>query len=253
MASSVGWGVTFDGLDAELVWEQRWVGRPVDTHFSAGGSSPLARADDTNRLAAHATLGDRVEDDDDEEESDLLKVAAGIALGVLMSVGVYKATPHVKTWWKERRAKKVADSESGELAVGADASERDTVGVAVFASEVEVVLAEQRAEMSSVEAQRRVLEIMLAAAVIAGNMRALSDAQLEHSAPKELRSALDKLTVPQVTDSLNRMLEADTTLLGEQASADVMKLFGGGRAIDGRYVPLRGEMIQEALRLPRAT
>ncbi|GAA1597403.1 hypothetical protein GCM10009804_62310 [Kribbella hippodromi] len=224
---------------------------------------------------AHAALGDRVEEDDDD---DVLKVAAGIALGVLMTVGAYKAAPQVKAWWKERRAKKGTAPDTSEtseaseptdlarsaelaglaelagvagLYDGADTPEKAALGVGAFAAGVEVALEAQRTEMSSAEAQRRLLEVMVAAAVIAGNMRALGTAELEHGASPELRSAMDKLTVPQVTDSLNRMLAADSSLLGEQASADLMQIFGGGGVIDGRYVPLRDDLIQEALRLPR--
>ncbi|GAA1639098.1 hypothetical protein GCM10009744_30680 [Kribbella alba] len=190
------------------------------------------RADDTNKLETHATLGGRVEDDEGDQ-SDLLKVAVGIAL----TIGAVKAASHVQTWWKERRAKKVALSEAAEPAGEADTSDVATLAVAAFASEVEVALNEQRTKMSSAEAQRRVLEIMLAAAVIADNIRALSSAQVEDGARAELQSAPAKLTVPQVTDSLNRMLEADGTLLCEQASADLMRIFGGGCAVDGQYMP----------------
>ena len=243
--------MTSDDLNFDLVWEKMWVGRPSDTHFSAGGSSPLARANDTNKLETHATLGGRVEDDEDDE-SDLLKVAAGIALGVLVTIGAFKAAPHVKTWWNERRANKATLTEAAEPADEANTSEVATPAVAAFASEVEVVLEEQRTKLSSAEAQQRILKVMLAAAVIADNMRALSNAQLDDGVAAELQSALEKLTVPQITDSLNRMLESESTLLGEQASAELMQIFGGGCAVEGKYVPLRNDRIREALRLPRA-
>jgi len=228
-----------------------WVGRPADTHFSADGSSPLARADDTNRLETHATLGGRVEDNEDDE-SELLKTAAGIALGVLVSIGALRAAPHVKTWWKERRAKRATLSVLTQLGEEASTSEVTTLAVAVFASEVEVALEEHRSKMSSAEAQQRVLQIMLAAATIADNMKALSNAQLEAGASAELHSAMAKLTVPQVTDSLNRMLETDSTLIDGQASTELMKIFGGGWTVEGQYVPLRNDRIRETLRLPRA-
>lgn len=243
--------MTSDDLNSDLVWEKMWVGRPTDTHFSAGGSSPLARADHTNKLETHATLGDRVEDDEDDE-SDLLKVAAGIALGVLVTVGALKAAPKVKSWWKELRAKKATLSEAAEPAGEANTSGVATFAVAEFAFELEVALEEQKTNMSSAEAQRRILEMMLAAAIIADNLRALSNAQLDDGASAELQGALEMLAVPQVTDSLNRMLETDSTLLGAEASADLMRIFGGGSAVEGQYVPLRDGRIREALRLPRA-
>lgn len=117
---------------------------------------------------------------------------------------------------------------------------------------METALEEQRTDMSNVEAQRRVLEIMLAAAVIADNMRALSDAQIDDSVVFELQRTMEKLTVPQVTDSLNRMLEGDASILDDRSSADLLQIFGGGRAVEGRYVPLGNDKIAEVLRLPRA-
>jgi hypothetical protein len=94
------------GDPADMVWEKRWVGHPTDTHFSAGGSSPLARADGTNKLETHATLGPRVEEDDQAEETpDLLKWAMTIGAGVLLGIGAIKAAPHVKSWWKDLRSK----------------------------------------------------------------------------------------------------------------------------------------------------
>jgi len=45
-----------------MVWEKRWVGRPADTYFSAGGTSPLARSNDSNKLVTQAKLGPLVDD-----------------------------------------------------------------------------------------------------------------------------------------------------------------------------------------------
>lgn len=243
-----------DDLDPDLLWELMWVGRPPDTHFSASGSSPLARTDDTNKLETHATLAGRAEEDEDDEAevSDLLKIAGGIGLGVLLAIGAVKAAPRVKAWWKKRRANKPALSAEAGPAVEAVSSEVVELSVAAFASKVEEALDDQREKMSSAEAQRRILEIMLAAAVIAANVRALSTAQLEDGATEELHSALEKLTAQQVTDSLNRVLEMDGTLLSEQASADLMKVFGGGCAVEGEYVSLRHDRVRDVLHLPRA-
>src|SRR4051812_35339457 len=58
--------MTFEDLDPDLLWEPMWVGRPAGTHFSAGGTSPLARSDDTNKLETQAVFGGPV----DEGEGD---------------------------------------------------------------------------------------------------------------------------------------------------------------------------------------
>ena len=117
-----------------------------------------------------------------------------------------------------------------------------------FANEVDVVLEEHQASMSGAEAQERILAILVAAAFIAEQMRVLSNARIEDASP-ELRNAMDKLTVSQLTDGMNRMLEANASLLDDEASAGLMKVFGGGRFVDGQYVPLRNEKIKDVLRL----
>jgi hypothetical protein len=60
---------------------------------------------------------------------------------------------------------------------------------------------------------------------------------------------MDKLTVSQLTDSMNRMLEANASLLDDETSAGLMKVFGRGQFVDGQYVPLRNEKIKDVLRL----
>lgn len=240
--------MTYSDPNSDLVWEKMWVGRPADTHFSASGSSPLARADDTNKLETHATLGDRVEDD--EDSSDLLKLVAGIALGVAVTIGALKAAD-ARRRRKAHRARRVTRSDAAESTSVADTSGLTALAVAACASQLGEALEEQRTNMTSTEAYRHILEMMLAAAVIAENMSALSNAQLNDDAFVDLRSALEQLTAPQMTDSLNRILEAQSNLLGEQASVDLMSRFGGGRTVEGQYVPLLNARIEKALRLPR--
>ncbi len=92
--------------------------------------------------------------------------------------------------------------------------------------------------------------MLTAAAFIADQMRMLSDARIEDDEGfPALKSAMEKLTTQQVTDSINRMLEKNASLLDEEKSAEFMRIFGGGRFVDGVYVPLRNEKIKEALRL----
>ena|ERR1700733_3362559 len=81
--------------------------------------------------------------------------------------------------------------------------------------------------MSGAEAQERLLAILVAAAFIAEQMRVLSNARIEDASP-ELRNTMDKLTVLQLTDSMNRMLEANASLLDDETSAGLMKVFPGG-------------------------
>jgi len=104
--------------------------------------------------------------------------------------------------------------------------------------------------VSSEEAQRRIAMIMVAAAFIADQIRALSRARVENAeAPRELRTALAKLSAADLTDTVNRMLEANSSLLSDDTSAAFMKIFEGGRVVEGEYVPLRHNKVRDALRL----
>ncbi|MDT0276539.1 hypothetical protein [Blastococcus goldschmidtiae] len=239
--------MTFDDAGSELLWETRRVGRPVGTHFSAGGSSPLARADDTNKLETHAVLGDVVDEDDGPDDSN---VALAVGLGALLTLGALGAARLVQGWWTSRPATEEKSAEAGDVN-GAATSEGDTTSVAAFATEVEVALEQHRTEMCSAEAQRRIVDIMLAAAVIAENVRALSDAELDDDAHSKLKNALAELAAPDVADGINRALAADPSLLDDRTSGRVVELFGGGRTVDGRYVPLRSDRVAEVLTLPR--
>jgi hypothetical protein len=118
-----------------------------------------------------------------------------------------------------------------------------------FSREIDVALEETKTGMSSAEAQRYLLEILLAASIIADRMRALSNARIEGDLP-ELASAMEKLTTQQVTDTLNRMLATNTSLLDDETSAIFAKIFDGGHVVNGEYVRLQNENVKEALRLP---
>jgi hypothetical protein len=240
----------------EMVWEKRWVGRPVGTHYSAGGSSPLARRDGTNKLETHATLGSLVDEDGKDQSATVLMAAIALAsavgLGVGVTIAARKTAPRIKSLWndiKSRWNSRSETSEAGGQAATAEMAALSTMVPADFANEVEAALEEHRTRMSSAEAQLRLLAVLMAAAFIADQMRALSSARIEDDASLELRSAMEKLTAAQLTDSVNRMLEANASLLDDETSAELMKIFGGGRLVDGQYVPLRNEKIKAALRL----
>jgi hypothetical protein len=230
----------------KMVWEKRWVGRPAGTHFSAGGTSPLARSNDSNKLMTQAKLGPLVDDK---------WRPSGAAFQVVVEAAVRLATAELARYLKTRRAaakeQRNSNLEASEVDSQAEAAELTALDGAVtadFAKEVDVVLEEHQASMSGAEAQERLLAVLVAAAFIAEQMRVLSNARIVDASP-ELRNAMNKLTVPQLTDSMNRMLQANASLLDDETSAGLMKIFGGGRFVDGQYLPLRNEKIKDVLRL----
>ncbi|MEU3961764.1 hypothetical protein AB0F42_18375 [Streptomyces buecherae] len=246
----------------EMVRERMWVERPAGTRLSqsrtSAGYSPLVRGDATHHLETHVTLYPDTADDEDDGEGEressgtALKVAIGVAVGIAGTLAVVKAAPIVRRRLNDLRSKWRRNSEKvtteGQTAP-TDMSTWDGTA-AGFSHEVDIALGDHSASMTSAEAQKRLLALLAAAAFIADQVRTLSHARIEDDdAAPELRSALEKLTATQVTDSINRALEADSSLLDEEASAEYMRIFGGGRFVEGRYVPLRNERVREVLRV----
>ncbi|MFJ9034358.1 hypothetical protein ACIRQP_39110 [Streptomyces sp. NPDC102274] len=241
----------------EMVWEKMWVGRPGGTHLSQsrtpGGSSPLVRGDGTNKLETHVTLFPARDEDERDSSATVLKVVIGVAVGVVGTIVAIKAAPHIKSRLSDLKSKWNGSSEMSEAdsqAATAEMAALSSAASADFSNEVDVALEEHGTRMSSAEAQKRLLALLTAAAFIADQMRALASARIEDDDPSlKLKSAMEKLAAPQITDSINRVLETNSSLLDEETSAEFVKIFGGGRIVDGQYVPLRNEKIKEALRL----
>lgn len=230
-----------------------------------GGLSQLLY-DDEGRLVDHGTF---IPDDEDayqfapEPESDSLSPeeaaqAIGVLIGVALAVvaGAVQAAPHAKRWWDEDalpRLRSLFKKKQHLAPTAADLASISPVAPADFSKAVDAALEDSRSRMGSEEAHRRLAAILAASAFIADQMRTLSNARLEDAAElPELQSAMDKLTTELVTDAVNRMLEGNTSLLDERASAEFMRIFGGGGIVNGQYVPLRSAKIKDALRLPAA-
>jgi hypothetical protein len=205
----------------------------------------------TNTFDAARNLGRADLLSADEEIAELLKQAKlkhlviGFAAGAVAVGGTVltvKFAPHIKGWLNGLRSKLSGEADS-QPALGGDAETG-------FPQQVELALEDLRESISSEEAQRRIAMIMIAAAFIADQIRALSHARVEDAeAPPGLRIALAKLAAADVTDTVNRMLEAESSLLSDETSAALMKIFEGGRFVEGEYVPLRNDKVRDALRL----
>jgi len=236
---------------------------PDGTHLAyskgrSGTHRALLFTNDTNELVGPAEL---IEDEDDHgdepvtssDEDDATKLGELVAAALIIA-GVI-AAPHIKNWWQEKafpflrtkwpaleRFVRPAAEESSSSVDAAELALLGKTAAADFSKAVDVALEDSKTGMSREEAQKRLAAMLAAAAFIAEQMRVLSNARLEDDAefPK-LTSAMEKLTTQQVTNSINRMLETDASLLDDETSSSLMKFFGGGGFIDGQYVPLRNE------------
>lgn len=251
-----------DELDPNLDWEQMMVGKPKDTHLGADGSSPLVFSDETNTLSTHARLASVPDteahvDGPDGAVDDLSEIIARVATAVVVfvaGIGIGYAAPKLRAWWRGVRTAKATPA----LAAGQPAEEAaEVVEVQVptetemraLGSEVEQAVAEQRAHMTSEEAQRRVVRLLIALAVAAQELRALRGATTGDDAPQIVKDMVAQVCAVDVMEGLDRMLAAERDWLDPGDSARLLQLFGGGGEVAGVYQPLRVERVREVLQL----
>jgi len=184
--------------------------------------------------------------------------AVSLAAGILSTVAVMKSAPRIKSWWLDTvvpTAKNVwgtiePASNSADLAEPEAMLKQPILDA--FTNGVEKAVQDTREPMSSADAQRNLLEIMMAVSIIADRMRALSNARIENDAElPEFRAAIEKLTTQQVTDSINEMLQSDSSLLDPDTRVIFSGIFGGGQDDEGEYVPITIEAVRDALALPK--
>lgn len=262
--------------------EKMWVDYPDGTHLSqsreeSGGFSALARDDETNALVDHATLYPDT-DDDDDAELDLSHLVMLIGGAAALGAAAVKVAPHVKAWWESlllsawndralpamqsrvrnlfRRKRRKQGALRDETAEATEAPAlpltQEDVVYAVFVDQVDALSGEPGTPMSQAEAEERLFAILIAAACIAEQIRALSGVRLESGDSEHvelLSGAIRQLSTQRIADSINRLLESDTALLDEATVDQFMKLFKGARIPGQGYAPIRVEQLQKALRL----
>lgn len=189
--------------------------------------------------------------------ANVLIAAAGVAVGILATVAVVKAAPRIKVWWLETARpglqglwesltkRKGLDPKATLLELAAP------VEPAKISNEVAVVVNDDREVMSSAEAQQRYLAMMLAVAFAAEQLRLLEGARIEDTEKlRELKRAAAQLSTQEAADLANRMLEADDSLLDDDSQAMFVAVFGGGGKVDGKYLPIEPDRIEDAMRFP---
>lgn len=192
--------------------------------------------------------------------SPVVIAAAGFALGILATAGVVTTAPKVKAWWLATALpgiQGVLEQLTKRRTLGARAEQQTLLELAapvepvVISTELTAAEHDDREVMSSAEAQRRYLAMMLAVAFAAEQMRILEGARVEEPEKlAELRVAAAWLSTQEAADLANRMLEADGSLLDEDSQAMFAAVFGGGKQADGKYLPIEHGRLEDAMRLP---
>jgi len=187
----------------------------------------------------------------------ILVAAVALAVGVVTTVVVIKHGSKIKAWWNDKALPRIVaglswfadidldqfiDTETEVAAIG-------PVPTAEFSAEVGIVVDDLREDMTSAEAQQRLLLVFMAAAIISEQMRKLGNARIKDDDLQALRAAMSKLTSGQVVDDLNEILKSGQLVLDGDTQAIFVQVFRGGRFADGLYQPVSVAHVEEALRL----
>lgn len=205
--------------------------------------------DGTNELKGHAAWQwvDEPDDDDDfstandheppreltpEEIERAAEIAALILAGIVAAVIV--ATPHVKRWWNEKAVptaktawKRVAAHRKPKEGMAAATS--SSVSRPVFvasATGVEVAMAESKVSMNGAEWALRFRAMLAAGAFKEEQWRILSNARIDDEySVVGAQSTTNQLTPQQFTERIKQMLEANPSLLEEETSTELVRVF----------------------------
>lgn len=118
-----------------------------------------------------------------------------------------------------------------------------------FSTEIDTVLNEYSRNMDNEEAQQKLVELMILAALIANKIRELSNMAdfKKDSAYYETKEGLEKLMTQKTTDYINQILSQSPELLS--GKNPTFSLFYGEHYKNGKYIPLRNDSIKELLSL----
>ena len=204
------------------------------------GPPELVEVDDDEPVAFYGYASDSQEARDAEIRDSVDAVLTLLGLAVV-------AAPHVKRLWNER-ARPAIGSMRSAIGEHLEAHRRARPkGVTAAQGSSPAVRSPKTAtsafnenvtSMSSAEAEERLRTILVAAALIADQMRRLSSARIEDvdQARPELAEAVESLSAQQVAERISWMLESHVALLDDETVSEFMRIFAGGRFLNGQYV-----------------
>lgn len=216
---------------------------------------------DPDQPEFHEIEDDDDDDDDDDYDYDYYGNYGGedvmdgnealgqlfVALGALLAAGAGYAFANrkkIKSWVThkahviKRKFKGSSSKESEtELAVVPNN----------FSTEVDTVLNEYAQDVNNEDAQKKLLEIMELAALLAKKIREFSGAyNADNPDYLEIRDAFEKLTTEKTTEYINAILENNPTFLED--NGPLSEIFRDHYR-EKEYVPIQNDDIRKALSL----
>lgn len=192
----------------------------------------------------------------DEEQRERIEFYAELIADVVLQVGA-AALPYVAKWWDEKGYPGVKRAWNGIITKDKKKTKKGNYNVTAstldyLSKDIDDVLDYYSKNISSEEAQKHLINIVVLAMLLADEIRALSgviikdnDEISEHHL--EWKTAFEKLTTQKVTDSINLILENNSSLLGDKKMGILSEILGDNLFEGGEFIPIKNEKMKEAL------
>jgi hypothetical protein len=210
-----------NGLKGHAAWQ--WVDEPEPAYGPSYKYEPWREP-----------LSEKPRELTPEERELANQIIALIVVGTVRAA--VAATPHVKRWWNEKAVPPVksawkrvtAPRKATNDAAAATSSSVSRATFVASTTAVEVLVAETKISMGSAEWKERFRAMLAAGAFKDEQLRILSSARIEDDdALLGTQGTMEQLTPQQFADRIKLMLEANPSLLDEETSAELIRVFGG--------------------------
>lgn len=193
-----------------------------------------------------------------DEEREMAELLGEFAAALILAL-VTAAAPHVKRWWQDKAApgikrkwREIKDKKVSKRQRSKSVESENQVEVEETLLLIDRTYEEYQNDMTSVEAQKELLDIFILTAITEAKIRRLSNSRVvneknpfEYIEGKEIA---EKLSSPQFVDSINEILQTNPVLLDEKTP--ILSFVLGHTLIqDGEFVPIQNEAVREIFAL----
>ena len=259
------------------------VKQPEGTYLPQSRDTPgalraIAFSDDENKLVGPVELIEakpakpsviyipqHVQPRQSERVAHAVTESIGDALVDLIHNLVAELTPYVEIWVKNvavpsivrkfreiAAARKFHEAATKQKTTAIDTIPPSMLSPTTLAVNLDDAYEKYRKNVSSEEAQRRLVKIALHSAILAVEIREFANACVgqDSTTPEEdleWRKLIEKLTTQEVTTCINSILSNNISLMDEKRSTSLSKILGYDLISDGQFVPIENDRFRAAL------
>lgn len=215
-------------------------------------------APDDHRAQTAPATPDGAEHTDEVDGSAMNALGAVVAFALVV-VGA-AAAPRIRSWWSERafphlkRRWRLLAQRAHRPPDGPEQQERAVEMLALsatatkdFSMSVDEVIQDKPTLITSVQAQEHLATMLLAGAVVAQELRLLSNVRVQDDPDfARLKRAMEELSSEHAVNALNSVIDADAS----ETAAQLRRLFNGGTASSDLAISITSESVKDVLLLP---